>query len=100
MKLTRPFVFACTLTLLGSATWADDAQHPEKAASAAKPLQAAAPVTKAPRPAASSEAAKATVSKTEGFGVLTEIGVQASVKNKLGIDVPARRLQRVCAALA
>lgn len=36
MKFIRPLIIACTLTLLGSATWAEDAHHPEAAASTAK----------------------------------------------------------------
>ena len=41
MKFIRPFVIASTLALLGSAGWAEDAHHPEAAASAAKTPKAA-----------------------------------------------------------
>jgi len=42
MKFIRPLVIASSLALLGYAAWAEDAHHPEAAASAAKAPKAAA----------------------------------------------------------
>ena len=42
MKFIRPLVIVSTMALLGSTAWAEDAHHPEAAASAAKAPKAAA----------------------------------------------------------
>lgn len=52
MKFIRPLVIASTLALLGSAAWAEDAHHPEAAASAAKAPKAAAAKAAPARPVA------------------------------------------------
>jgi hypothetical protein len=52
MKFIRPLVIASTLALLGSTAWADDAHHPEAAASAAKAPKAAAAKPAPARPVA------------------------------------------------
>ena len=52
MKFIRPLLFASTLALVAIASWAEDAHHPEAAASAARASKAA-PAKAAPaRPAA------------------------------------------------
>lgn len=52
MKFVRPLLIASTLALLGSTTWAEDAHHPEAAASAAAKAPKAAPAKAAPVKAA------------------------------------------------
>ena len=55
MKFVRPLVIASTLALLGSSAWAEEAHHPEAAASAAK----------APKAAASKAVAKESIAKMD-----------------------------------
>ena len=57
MKFIRTLVIASTLALIGSAGWAEDAHHPEAAASAARGSKASA-VKAAPARSAAKESAK------------------------------------------
>ena len=57
MKFVNPLVFASALALLGSAAWAEDAHHPEAAASAAKAPRAA-PIKAAPAKPVAKESIK------------------------------------------
>lgn len=57
MKFIRPLVIASTLALLGPTAWAEDAHHPEAAASAAKAPKAT-PAKTAPAKPVAKEAMK------------------------------------------
>lgn len=52
MRFIRPLVFASTLALFGTTAWAEEAHHPEAAASAAKAPKAAAAKAAPAKPAA------------------------------------------------